>query len=90
LDNQGAIQRLQSLNDSPSQSYLIRILKSAKKIIRKGASLEIIWVPGYKEILGNEKADFLAKEASTRAPLSTQTTSFAYLSQVVRKESLSQ
>jgi hypothetical protein len=82
--------RLQTLSDTPGQDYQLRILKAAKGIRKKGASLDLNWVPGHQEILGNEKADGLAKKASLKDPPNPQTTSYAYLGQRAKAETNSQ
>lgn len=38
-----------------------------------GASISLQWVPGHKDVVGNELADTLAKEAAVLAPSSTTT-----------------
>ncbi|WP_432712296.1 reverse transcriptase domain-containing protein [Pedobacter sp.] len=78
-DNQAAIQRIQTPSDNPGQSWQIRCLKAANKAKRKGTTIKLCWVPGHQDILGNEKADSLAKEAA-KLPPSTTTTSLAIAS----------
>lgn len=47
-------------------SYLILKIKSEiKKILETGNSVELIWIPSHKDIVGNETADQMAKEAKT-------------------------
>jgi ribonuclease HI len=83
-DNRGALLRLQSLLDTPGQACQLRILKAAKKIASEGASLDLNWVPGHKDIPGNEKADTLAKKASLKDPPYPQRMSYAYLGQKIK------
>jgi ribonuclease HI len=90
LDNRGALLRLQTFSDSPGQAYQIRILKAAKRVIEKGASLDLNWVPGHQKILGNEKADHLAKKASLKDPPLSQKMSYAYLGQRAKAEMTTQ
>ena len=40
-DNRGALLRLQTLSDDPSQAYQLRILRAAQEIERKGATLDL-------------------------------------------------
>ena len=61
-DNKAGLFRLKSLNDNPGQLALLQILNYLKIIKDKGASIELVWVPGHKNIKGNELADKLAKE----------------------------
>jgi ribonuclease HI len=89
-DNKGALLRLQTLSDAPGQAYQLRILKAAKSIVRKGASLDLNWVPGHQDILGNDKADYLAKKASLKDPPNLQKTSYAYLGQRAKLETTTQ
>jgi ribonuclease HI len=89
-DNQGALRRVQMLSDAPGQASQQRILKAAKKTIEKGASIDLNWVPGHQDILGNEKADELAKRASQKDPPIPQRMSFSYLSQKAKAKTNSQ
>jgi hypothetical protein len=77
-------------SDTPGQAYQLRILKAAKGIANKGASLDLNWVPGHQEILGNEKADHLAKKASLKDPPYLQRTSYAFLGQKAKASTISQ
>ena len=78
-DNQAGIYRLKTPSDNPGQSWQIRTLNAAQQIKDKGASIILSWVPGHTEIVGNEMADSLAKEATTLYPTEPETTSFALL-----------
>lgn len=71
VDNQAAIWRLGKPSDRPGQRWQLRAIKAAKTIQRKGANSEIHWVPGHKDVLGNEMADTLAKAATTKSPSET-------------------
>ena len=73
-----------SPSDKPGQSQQIRAISATKAIIAKGATVELVWVLGHKNILGNEVADRLAKEA-TLEPNISKTTSFAYLGIEINK-----
>ncbi|KAF1936813.1 hypothetical protein EJ02DRAFT_479051 [Clathrospora elynae] len=75
-DNQAAIYRLQTPSDKPGQAWLLRCIQAANQIIRKGANISIHWVPGHKDVAGNERADSLAKRAAKKRP-SSNTTSLA-------------
>src|SRR6201747_180477 len=79
-DNQAGILRLKTLSDKPGQNCQIRSIIASKSIKLKKATIDLIWVLGHTSIIGNEKADELAKLAtnSTNCLLSDKT-SFAFL-----------
>lgn len=72
-DNQAAILRLKTASDNPGQEWQLRCIKAAKKLRRKGLTPAIHWVPGHQDVIGNEKADTLAKEATKLDPSSSRT-----------------
>jgi ribonuclease HI len=78
-DNQAGILRLKTPSDNPGQSQQIRAIKATNRLNSKGASLDIIWVPGHIEITGNEEADKLAKKAIVTKVYLSDKTSFAFL-----------
>jgi ribonuclease HI len=75
-DNQAAIYRLQTPSDKPGQAWQLCCIKAANQVISKGANISIHWVPGHKDVVGNERADSLAKAAAKKTP-TTHTTSLA-------------
>ncbi len=77
-DNQAVILRLKTPSDNPGQNQQIRAILASKTINSRKASISIIWVPGHTDIIGNETADKLAKQATKLAPISNNT-SFAML-----------
>src|ERR1700710_716231 len=79
-DNQAGILRLKIPSDKPGQNCQIRSIIASRSIRLKKATIDLIWVPGHTGIIGNEKADELAKLAtnSTNCILSDKT-SFAFL-----------
>ncbi|KAF7572893.1 hypothetical protein PtrM4_077980 [Pyrenophora tritici-repentis] len=83
-DNQAAIYRLKNLSDNPGQQWQLRCLKAAKTIRQKQATIHLLWAPGHTDIVGNERADYLAKEAAKEVPQSS-TKSIAYLGTVIKK-----
>jgi hypothetical protein len=83
-DNQAGLWRLKTTSDHPGQDCQIRAIEAAKKTADRGASTTLHWVPGHTDIPGNEKADQLAKAATTIPP-SSQHTSFAMLGVKIRQ-----
>jgi ribonuclease HI len=77
-DNQAGLYRLKTPSDNPGQSHQIRVWKSARDAKEKGAKIALNWVPGHTEVIGNEKADSLAKDA-TKNPPDSRYTSLAML-----------
>jgi hypothetical protein len=59
-------------------------------VVKKGASINLNWVPGHQDILGNERADGLSKVAFQRSPVGPQKTSYAYLAQRAKAETTAQ
>ncbi len=78
-DNQAGILRLKTPSDKPGQNQQIRAILAANTIISKGATIDLIWVPGHTNIPGNEEADRLAKLGTNSYNLLSDKTSFAYL-----------
>lgn len=64
-DNQAGLWRLKTPSDNPGQENQIRAIAAAREANQKGAKVSYHWVPGHKDIEGNETADKLAKAATT-------------------------
>ena len=84
-DNQAALLRLKTPSDAPGQAYQIRAIEAASLIASKGATVRLNWVPGHKDVPGNELADSLAKEATLEPFPNREETSFAYLGTRLRE-----
>jgi ribonuclease HI len=84
-DNQAALLRLKTPSDAPGQQCQIRAIEAASLIANKGATIRLSWVPGHKDIPGNELADSLAKEATLEPLPNREETSFAYLGTRLRE-----
>ena len=84
-DNQAALLRLKTPSDAPGQEYQIRAIEAASLITSKGATVRLNWVPGHKDVPGNELADSLAKEATLEPFPNREETSFAYLGTRLRE-----
>ena len=82
-DNKASLLRLAKRSDLPGQARQIRVDKAYKLARDKGSDLSFYWVPGHMDILGNELADSLAKEATRDIPLDSEA-SLGYLGAKVR------
>jgi hypothetical protein len=78
-DNQASILRLKTPSDKPGQSQQIRAILATKSLLAKGASLDLVWVPGHTDIAGNEEADRLVKKTIASKNYLSDKTSFAFL-----------
>jgi ribonuclease HI len=69
-DNQASLKRLSTISNQPGQACQARAIQSTKDALAKGAkSIQLKWVPGHMDILGNELADKLAKQATKIQPI---------------------
>ena len=66
-DNQSAIQAIESPKQQSGQYIIKSILDRIDKIqeAKPTCNIHIEWVPGHKDIEGNEQADQAAKAAAT-------------------------
>ena len=87
-DNQAGLYRLRTPSDNPGQSNQIRAITAARQIKAKGASITLEWVPGHTDIEGNERADRLAKRASTfnHPPANSRPISWAIFGTKIKRE----
>lgn len=72
-DNQAALYRLQNPSGSAGQQWQLRAIRASQRARNKGNKVSINWVPGHMDVLGNEEADSLAKQAAESAPQENQT-----------------
>jgi ribonuclease HI len=63
-DSQEAIRRIASDHEGPGQA-MARAIRKWEKEILNGVSLTYCWVPGHKDVPGNEAADHWAKVAAS-------------------------
>src|SRR6201747_1321446 len=84
-DNQAGILRLKTPLDKPGQNCQIRSIIASKKIKLKKATIDLIWVLGHTGIIGNEKADELAKLATNSINCLSDKTLFAFLGIKINK-----
>jgi ribonuclease HI len=87
-DNQAGLLCLKAPSDKPGQNQQIRAILATKALKAKGASIELIWVPGYTDIVGNKEVDKLAKIGTTTTILGNPRlvkTSFTFLGVEINK-----
>ncbi|KAH7559026.1 hypothetical protein BM1_03963 [Bipolaris maydis] len=73
LEVRAAIFRLKTASDYPGQEWQLRCTIAAEKLQEKGILPTIQWVLGHQGVIGNERADALAKEATKLDPSSSRT-----------------
>ena len=78
------IQRLKTPSDKPGQNHQIETAIATKAINSRGGIVNIVWVLGHSDIVGNEEADKLVKKA-TLIDSSSTTTSFVFLGIKINK-----
>jgi ribonuclease HI len=64
VDNQAAIQSVQSPGGQSGQLILRQIIHFISVLQKRGISMEICWIPAHTGVPGNEKADIIAKQAT--------------------------
>jgi len=65
-DSRSVLEALLSLSLKPCSNYLIPLIRDKfHSMTDKGYTIRFAWIPSYVGILGNEKADTLAKQAAT-------------------------
>lgn len=63
-DSLSVLNAIKFLNPKSDSSYIIyEIIHSVLSLIRCDKSITLIWIPSHHGISGNEKVDYLAKEA---------------------------
>ena len=86
IDSQAALKRLQKISLTGGQRICYKITELCKQLAKQN-KVSISWVPGHREIQGNEHADRLAKaglKRQTKDPL----TSLSYLKRKSKEEIL--
>ncbi|KKO96471.1 hypothetical protein THAR02_11428 [Trichoderma harzianum] len=64
LDNSSVVDSVLGKTPASSQSSYIGLRKIAKDLLPE-VTTKVAWVPGHKDVFGNEKADTLAKEGAS-------------------------
>ena len=86
IDSQAALKRLQKISLTGSQKVCYEITELCKQLARQN-KVTISWVPGHREIQGNEHADRLAK-AGLKRKAKDPLTSLSYLKRKAKEEIL--
>lgn len=87
LDNQAVVSGLLKAPPDRSQDKFLAFRDLAKVAARKGCQTFVSWVPGHKNVEGNEAADALAKKGSELAPRPSKPT-FTHLLRINRRQRL--
>jgi ribonuclease HI len=87
IDSQAAIKRLQNISLTGGQKVCHEITELCKMLSLRNNKIHVPWVPGHREIQGNEHADRLAK-AGLKRKASDPITSPSYLKRKAKEEIL--
>lgn len=63
-DNQAVIARMANPSNRSGQFYFQLCINLVSELRERGCTVTIQWVPGHKDVFGNEKADIAAKDAA--------------------------
>ena len=88
-DNQAAVRRMCDKLPQPGQTHVLSALDHLTTLQNNGIKVHIHWVPGHVEVEGNERADILAKEGTTRAkPERDATTSITFIKKKIKERAM--
>ena len=71
----------------PGQEITLDIWELGGELHTRNIKVFIEWVPGHSEVIGNEKADLLAKSAAKKL-VESPYTSYSFLKRNIRQYSL--
>ena len=85
-DNTASVTAITKEAPGSSQQVSRKFVEAATTFLdeNRQATIEVSWVPGHMGIIGNDRADTIAKEATKLKP-ATETTTMAKLLQQLRK-----
>jgi ribonuclease HI len=86
IDNTSAIHSTAKMRPGPGQLYATKTHQYLAKFLRKNPDnqVTVAWCPGHKNIVGNERADVLAKEARDEPNSSNVTGTVAHARKIAR------
>ncbi|KAF2836306.1 hypothetical protein M501DRAFT_997061, partial [Patellaria atrata CBS 101060] len=90
VDSQAALKRLQKNSLDGGQELSVLITDLCNTLTNEWEmKITFSWVPGHKNIFGNDIADKLAKKGLDHNPISTSFTSLSYIKRKCKEKILS-
>ncbi|KKO96477.1 pyruvate decarboxylase, partial [Trichoderma harzianum] len=78
LDNSAVVDGILGPTPASSQGAYMGLRQIAQKLLPR-VTTRVAWVPGHKDVLGNEEADRLAKEGSELPCLSRNCSTITFI-----------
>jgi ribonuclease HI len=88
VDSQAALKRLDKVSTTGGQQCVHAIAQLCKKLQQQNNTLYFSWVPGHKDVIGNEHADKLAKAGLKRKASKEAYTSLSNLRRQLKAKTL--
>ena len=88
IDSQSVLNLIENGQGIPS--IIRKIWEDAGKLRDHGTPVTLLWVPGHKDVEGNEKADQATKRAAEGGKNADPTTSILYLREQVTRRKVRQ